>query len=100
MPCQLERRRCTGFWIPLAACSSAAKRKQWVDLGRHGRFAFDKVNHRGGDFDEARNALASYRNWRRRGGFQPDGGDDRAAELERKLLGRGMGRSQCDEPKV
>ena len=41
------------------------------------------------DFDEARDALASYRDWRRRGGFEPDGGDQRAGELEQMLMDRG-----------
>jgi hypothetical protein len=47
-----------------------------------------------GDFDEARDALASYREWRRRGGFEPDGGDQRGEEIERMLIGWGMGRSR------
>ena len=42
------------------------------------------------DFDEARDALASYRDWRRRGGFQPEGGDHRAGELEQILIDRGV----------
>jgi hypothetical protein len=49
------------------------------------------------DFDEARNTLASYRNWRRRGGFEPHGGDHRADELERMLIDCGIGRSRCDQ---
>ena len=61
------------------------------------QLANDAIN--ADDFDEARNALASYRNWRRRGGFEPDGGDGRADELERTLIDRGMGRSRCDERK-
>ncbi len=41
-----------------------------------------------GDTDEARAALADYASWRRRGGWQPEGGDALAAELRRRLRER------------
>ena len=47
-----------------------------------------------GNIDEARDALTSYREWRRRGGFEPEGGDQRADELEQMLIERGSRRSK------
>lgn len=41
-----------------------------------------------GDYDTAREALDDYGAWRKRGGFEPPGGDDRARELRRRLRGR------------
>lgn len=40
------------------------------------------------DWDEARQALKDYRAWRRRGGFEPAGGDEREQDLRRRLRQR------------
>ena len=47
-----------------------------------------------GNLDEARDLLASYRDWRRRGGFEPENGDQRADGLEQMLIDRDSHRSQ------
>ena len=38
-----------------------------------------------GELDEAAECLATYRAWRRGGGFEPAGGDQLASDLERRL---------------
>lgn len=38
-----------------------------------------------GDHEEAADALADYRGWRNRGGFEPFGGDDRRKALAARL---------------
>ena len=47
-----------------------------------------------GNLDEARDLLASYRDWRRRGGFEPENGDQRADGLEQMLIDRDSHRSR------
>ena len=42
--------------------------------------------YRNDDYEEAFEALSDYRTWREGGGFEPKGGDARAAELLDKLV--------------
>jgi len=41
-----------------------------------------------GDLEEAEEFLANYREWRRKGGFEPDGGDLRCGHLSMRMAAR------------